>query len=100
MSSTTPPRLSEDRLNLPQPHSPSLPTHCTAPGNRECAHPELDGVTPWEIRNILPEIYDPLVAQMRELAAPILAEFGDTPRTRILLDRFRDDCIRGVRGEG
>ena len=33
-----PPRLSEDRLNLPQPHSPSLPTHCTAPGNRECAH--------------------------------------------------------------
>ena len=22
-----PPRLSEDRLNLPQPHSPSLPTH-------------------------------------------------------------------------
>ena len=34
-----PPRLSEDRLNLPQPHSPSLPTHCTAPGNRECALP-------------------------------------------------------------
>ena len=34
-----PPRLSEDRLNLPQPHSPSLPTHCTAPGNRECAQP-------------------------------------------------------------
>ena len=32
-----PPRLSEDRLNLAQPHSPSLPTHCTAPGNRECA---------------------------------------------------------------
>ena len=30
-----PPRLSEDRLNLPQPHSPSLPTHCS--GNRECA---------------------------------------------------------------
>ena len=37
-----PPRLSEDRLNLPQPHSPSLPTHCTAPGNRECArHAEV-----------------------------------------------------------
>ena len=36
-----PPRLSEDRLNLPQPHSPSLPTHCTAPGNRECAPPNL-----------------------------------------------------------
>ena len=29
MSSTTLPRLSEDRLNLPQPHSPSLPTHCS-----------------------------------------------------------------------
>ena len=40
-----PPRLSEDRLNLPQPHSPSLPTHCTAPGNRECAPFELkDGL--------------------------------------------------------
>ena len=26
-------------------------------------NPELDGVTPWEIRNIYPEIYDPLVAQ-------------------------------------
>ena len=63
--------------------------------------PELDGVTPWEVRNIYPEIYDPLVAQMRDGAAPILAEFGDTPRTRsILLDRVRDDCIRGVRGEG
>ena len=24
-----PPRLSEDRLNLAQPHSPSLPTHCS-----------------------------------------------------------------------
>ena len=64
-------------------------------------NPELDGVTPWEVRNIYPEIYDPLVTQMRDLAAPFLAEFGDTPRTRsILLDRFRDDCIRGVRGEG
>ena len=42
-----PPRLSEDRLNLPQPHSPSLPTHCTAPGNRECALSNWDlGQTP------------------------------------------------------
>ncbi len=43
-----PPRLSEDRLNLPQPHSPSLPTHCSGksgmrprgctrrPGRRGC----------------------------------------------------------------
>ena len=64
-------------------------------------NPELEGVTPWEVRNIYPETYDPLVTQMREQSAPILAEFGDTPRTRsILLDRFRDDCIRGARGEG
>ena len=41
-----PPRLSEDRLNLPQPHSPSLPTHCTAPGNRECARLRLSGQGP------------------------------------------------------
>ena len=44
-----PPRLSEDRLNLPQPHSPSLPTHCTAPGNRECAHPVLLTVDHFEV---------------------------------------------------
>ena len=63
-------------------------------------NPELDGVTPWEVRNIYPEIYDPLVAQVRAQAAPIPAEFGDDARTRnILLDRFRDDCIRGARGE-
>ena len=32
-----PPRLSEDRLNLPQPHSPSLPTHCSGKsGMRPC----------------------------------------------------------------
>ena len=64
-------------------------------------NPELDGVTPWEVRNIYPEIYDPLVAQMRDVAAPFLVEFGDTPRTRnILFDRLRADCIRGTRGEG
>ena len=32
-----PPRLSEDRLNLPQPHSPSLPTHCSG----------KSGMRPW-----------------------------------------------------
>ena len=37
MSRTTLPVCPKTRLNLPQPHSPSLPTHCTAPGNRECA---------------------------------------------------------------
>ena len=63
-------------------------------------NPELDGVTPWEIRNIYPEIYDPLVVQLRAQAAPILVEFGDDARARnILLDRFRDDCIRGAHGE-
>ena len=63
-------------------------------------NPELDGVTPWEVRNIYPEIYDPLVAQMRANVAPMLAEFGDDAGARnILLDRFRDDCIRGAGGE-
>ena len=63
-------------------------------------NPELAGVTPWEIRNIYPETYDPLAAQMRANMAPVLAEFGDDARARnILLDRFRDDCIRGARGE-
>ena len=48
-----PPRLSEDRLNLPQPHSPSLPTHCSGKsgmppavrGKRSAEHPS--GNTPW-----------------------------------------------------
>ena len=35
-----PPRLSEDRINLPQPHSPSLPTHCSGKsGMRPTAEP-------------------------------------------------------------
>lgn len=64
------------------------------------AQNDLGDIEPWELRNLYPEIYDPLEAQMRALAAPILAEFGDEPRARdILLDRFRDDCIRGARGE-
>ena len=63
-------------------------------------NPELNGFTPWEIRNIYPETWGPIVAQVREQAEPILAEFGDNARARsILLDRFRDDCIRGTRGE-
>ena len=62
-------------------------------------NPELAGVTPWEVRNIYPETYDPLAAQMRANMVPVLAEFGDDARARnILLDRFRDDCIRGARG--
>ena len=44
-----PPRLSENQLNLPQPHSPSLPTHCSGksgmrPLRRHRAHP-LTGPT-------------------------------------------------------
>ena len=63
-------------------------------------NPELNGFTPWEIRNSLPEVMDPIVAQIRELAAPVLAELGDNARARnLLLDRFRGDCIRGARGE-
>ena len=34
-----PPRLSEDRLNLPQPHSPSLPTHCSGKSGMRPARP-------------------------------------------------------------
>ena len=34
-----PPRLSEDRLNLPQPHSPSLPTHCSGKSGMRPSRP-------------------------------------------------------------
>ena len=64
------------------------------------AIPSWTASRPGRIRNIYPEIYDPLVAQVRAQAAPILVEFGDDARARnILLDRFRDDCIRGAHGE-
>ena len=33
-----PPRLSEDRLNLAQPHSPSLPTHCSGKSGMRPRH--------------------------------------------------------------
>ena len=36
-----PPRLSEDRLNLPQPHSPSLPTHCSGKSGMRPCHDRL-----------------------------------------------------------
>ena len=42
-----PPRLSEDRLNLPQPHSPSLPTHCSGKSGMRPLHlpgPETVGM--------------------------------------------------------
>ena len=35
-----PPRLSEDRLNLPQPHSPPLPTHCSGKSGMRPAYLE------------------------------------------------------------
>ena len=35
-----PPRLSEDRLNLPQPHSPSLPTHCSGKSGMRPSAPQ------------------------------------------------------------
>ena len=44
------------------------------------AQNDLGDIEPWELRNLYPEIYDPLEAQMRALAAPILAEFGDAAR--------------------
>ena len=43
-----PPRLSEDRLNLPQPHSPSLPTHCSGKsGMRPKATVRAKPSAPW-----------------------------------------------------
>ena len=36
-----PPRLSEDRLNFPQPHSPSLPTHCSGKSGMRPVRPRL-----------------------------------------------------------
>ena len=78
-----PPRLSEDRLNLPQPHSPSLPTHCTAPGNRECARPhvEVDRPAPSRPANEL------LGAVECEFA--VVEEIGHLIRYR--LDRLRSE---------
>ena len=63
-----PPRLSEDRLNLPQPHSPSLPTHCTAPGNRECALSQaIDEVRAAEARKLAAEGRAPVLKHSRWL---------------------------------
>ena len=39
-----PPRLSEDRLNLAQPHSPSLPTHCSGKSGMRPWRGQVDGV--------------------------------------------------------
>ena len=39
-----PPRLSEDRLNLPQPHSPSLPTHCSGKSGLLALHGMQDAI--------------------------------------------------------
>ena len=71
-----PPRLSEDRLNLPQPHSPSLPTHCTAPGNRECA--QLESCLSLLICDNPSHASSSLCAPSRTRAIPS----GDTPARR------------------
>ena len=41
-----PPRLSEDRLNLPQPHSPSLPTHCSGKSGMRPTRPNSIASSP------------------------------------------------------
>ena len=43
-------------------------------------NPELDGATPWEVRNIYPEIYDPLVTQMRDRERSDFSTFCALPR--------------------
>ena len=66
---------------------------------------DLGDIEPWTLRNVYPEKFDPVEAQMRALADGVLAlvetelpEFGARARN-IILDRLRDDCIRGARGE-
>ena len=69
------------------------------------AQNDLGDIEPWELRNVYPEIYDPLVALIRAQAEAALALVEtelpelDARARNILLDRFRDDCIRGTRGE-
>ena len=65
----------------------------------------ITDIEPWELRNVYPEIYDPLVALIRAQAEAALALVEtvlpelDARARNILLDRFRDDCIRGTLGE-
>ena len=63
-----PPRLSEDRLNPPQPHSPSLPTHCS--GKSGMRPPGLREV-PSEVRkhDQAPRPYGGSIARRRTNAA-------------------------------
>ena len=75
---------------------------CIAAG---AAQNDLGDIDPWTLRNVYPEKFDPVEAQMRALADGVLAlaetelpEFGARARN-IILDRLRDDCIRGARGE-
>ena len=69
------------------------------------AQNDLGDIEPWELRNVYPEIYDPLVALIRAQAEAALALVEtelpelDARARNILLDRFRDDCIRGTLGE-
>ena len=46
-------------------------------------------------QNSLPDVTDPIVAQMRELDTAFLAEFGDTPRTRT---SFSTESVTTVSG--
>ncbi len=60
-----PPRLSEDRLNLAQPHSPSLPTHCSGksgmrPFVEGCRGPQL------VFGEQLSDVDDPAVLELSE----------------------------------
>ena len=62
-------------------------------------HNGFGDIDPWELRNLYPETFGQLAAELQAHAAPILLEFGNDSRSRdILLDKFRDDCIRGARG--
>lgn len=61
-------------------------------------------ITPWELRKLYPETYDPIVSMMREgwqqEAIPVWIQAGRTDTAKnILMNHMRDSCIAGVRGE-
>ena len=83
-----PPRLSEDRLNLPQPHSPSLPTHCSGKSGmrpwvlqRQFVHPPHQG-------HVLRALFPRRVVHRRAVEAQQRALAPDAQRA-VPLDQFQ-----------
>ena len=70
-----PPRLSEDRLNLPQPHSPSLPTHCSGKSGMRPFGPDPE---PGGCPDVPDAVDDGLVRRQRG-AAPVRRDVTEEP---------------------